>query len=179
MIDLADVQQMLRLGGDQVRIAVARELKRFVSSKDVHPPTQFSSAVRPFLARVWPPDQTLRSSLLSDALAELPAATGSAFPAAVAAIADLIGPFDAWSLHSFGFYPTLSSSDRGERGKTTMTLNADEAAAWLRLLDLSIGRGDGAIYPQDLATGLDAIAAGDPRLIADPRYQRLIALLRR
>jgi hypothetical protein len=179
VIDLADVQQMLRLGGDQVRVAAARELKGFVDAKDAHPPTQFLSAVGPFLAQVWPPDQTLRSSNLSDALAELPAATASAFPAAVAAVADLISPFDAWSLHAFGFYPKLSPTDGAGRSNTAPTLSKDEAAAWLRLLDLAIGRGEGAVYPRDLALGLDAIAAGDKALTADPRFQRLIALVRR
>ncbi|MFZ3005365.1 MAG: hypothetical protein WA047_04265 [Phenylobacterium sp.] len=178
IIPLADVQQMLRLGGDQVRIASARTLKDFLLAKGADPVTQFTSAVETFLRQVWPADQTLRTGPLSDALAELPAAAGAAFPAAVAAVADFIVPFDAWSLHAFGFYSKVEGSE-GPRRKTAPSMNRDEAASWLDLLDRSIGRSEGAVYPRDMALALDAISSGDKALMTDPRFQRLVSLVRK
>jgi hypothetical protein len=178
VIPLADVQQMLRLGGDQVRVASARTLKAFLRAKDADPATQFSSAVKTFLKQVWPADQTLRSGPLSDALAELPSAAGSAFSAAEAAVADFIVPFDAWSLYAFGFYPKLEGAE-GVRPKTPPSMNREEAASWLDLLDRSIGRSEGAVYPRDLALALDAISTANESLMTDSRFQRLVGLVRK
>jgi hypothetical protein len=178
IIPLAEFQQMLRLGGDQVRIASARTLKDFLQAEGADPVTQFTAAVEPFLKQVWPADQTLRTGPLSDALAELPAAAGIAFPAAEAAIADFIVPFDAWSLHAFGFYAKIEGSESPRR-KATPRMNRDESASWLDLLDRSIGRSEGAVYPRDLALALDSISTGNRLLMTDPRFQRLIALVRK
>ncbi|WP_372784584.1 hypothetical protein [Phenylobacterium sp.] len=178
IIPLADAQQMLRLGGEQVRIAAARAMNGFLAFKKTDPETQFTAGVKPFLAQVWPSDQTLRSGPLSDVLAELPAAAGAAFADAVASVAPLVVPFEAWSLHAFGFYARLED-EHGSRSKTPPVMNKDTAGAWLDLLDRSIGRAEGAVYPRDLALALDAISTGDKALMNDPRFLRLVALVRR
>lgn len=177
ILSLADVQQMLRLGGDGVRVAAARALKKFLEANDNEPETQFTLAVKPFLTQVWPPDQTLRSGPLSEVLAQLPAATGAAFADAVETIAPLIVPFDAWSLYAFGFY--LNDEASRSRSKAPSIMTKVTAAAWLDLLDRSIGRAEGAVYPRDLAIALDAISMGNKLLMSDPRFLRLVALVRR
>lgn len=178
IIPLADAQQMLRLGGEPVRISAARALKAFLEAKGADPHAQYTSAVGPFLSQVWPADQTLRSSPLSDVLAELPAASGAAFADAVASIAPLIVPFEPWSLHAFGFFARLEGS-HGSSSKAAPVMDKTTAPAWLDLLDRSIGRAEGSVYPRDLALALDAISAGDKALMNDPRFLRLVALVRR
>jgi hypothetical protein len=172
-----DVQQMLRLGGDQVRIGAARSLHGFLEAKEKRPEDQFTSAVVPFLQTIWPGDHTLRSSGVSSVLATVPAAAGGQFVAAVRAVAHLIIPFDAWSLTVFSYFEKSTRSD-GVLNRHPRPMGPEEAAAWLELLDLSIGRGDGAVYPRDLATALDSIATASRPLSRDPRYQRLVSLVR-
>lgn len=174
----ADVQQMLRLGGDQVRMGAARSLKGFLETKDKSPEDQFTSAVGPFLSTIWPGDHTLRSAGVSSVLAALPAEAGAQFVAAVRAVAHLIVPFDAWGLTGFGYFAKSKSADGVMNREARQMSSPEEAAAWLELLDLSIGRGDGAVYPRDLATALDAIATAHRPLMRDPRYLRLVSLVR-
>jgi hypothetical protein len=174
----AEVQQMLRLGGDQVRIGAASSQKGFLEAMGKSPEDQFISAVEPFLTTIWPGDHTLRSAGVSSVLATVPAAAGGEFVAAVRAVAHLIIPFDAWSLTVFGYFAKSKDSSGVLHRQARQMSSAEEAAAWLELLDLSIGRGDGAIYPRDLATALDSIATASRALTRDPRYQRLVSLVR-
>jgi hypothetical protein len=177
-VPLAEVQQMLRLGGDQVRLRSAQTLKGFLEAKDKSPAEQFTSAVEPFLREIWPGDHTLRSTSVSSVLAALPAAAGGQFVAAMRAVAHLIIPFDAWSLTTFGYYDRSKDTDGVTRQRFREMSSPEEAAAWLELLDLSIGRGDGAVYPRELSTALDGIATASRPLRRDPRYQRLVSLVR-
>jgi hypothetical protein len=79
------VQQMSRLGTDQLRFASGRVVGVFVDSEDgkTSREDRFRNVVRPFLELVWPKERTLLSRGLSDAFAELPSKCGSAFAEAV------------------------------------------------------------------------------------------------
>jgi hypothetical protein len=58
-------------------------------------------------------------------------------------------------------------------------MSREEAASWLDLLDRSIGRSEGAVYPRDLALALDAICTANRLVMTGSRFQRLVALVRK
>jgi hypothetical protein len=170
------VQQMLRLGTDRLRTVSGRIIGVFVESEDRKSSREerFRNVVKPFLESVWPKERTLASRSLSNALAELPAKSGAAFAEAVDVIERFLTPFDCWSLHNYGLY------GRDPDGKKLREVNdTKEAAALLKLLDITIGSEERAIHPLDLDRALVAIREADPKLVRDTRYARLSALVRR
>jgi hypothetical protein len=178
ILSVADsvVQQMLRLGTDQLRATSGRIIEVFVESEDqkTHREHRFRNVVRPFLESVWPQERTLSSRGLSDAFAKVPAKAGSAFTEAVEVLERYLTPFDCWSLHDYGLY------ERDPEGKRLRELSTpQEAAALLKLLDITIGSEERAVHPLDLDRALVAIRNTDAKLVRDPRYARLSALVRR
>jgi hypothetical protein len=170
------VQQMLRLGTDQLRAMSGHVIGVFVESEDrkTSREKRFRNVVRPFLESIWPKERTLLSRSLSDAFADLPSKCGSAFAEAVEVLERFLTPFDCWSLHEYGLY------DRDPDGRKIRKLNGPrEAAAFLKLLDVTIGSEERAIHPLDLDSALVAIRNADPKLVRDTRYARLSALVRR
>ena len=177
------IQQMLRTLDDEVRAYGAEAIQRFV--RDIStphegqqaPPTPeqlFRSAAVPFLQQVWPQERSLATPGVSRALADLPATAQEAFAEAVDAIERFLVPFECWSMHDYGLYgeedgmPKLSSID-----------NHAKAAAFLRLLDLTIGTAEGSVTPHDLADALDQVRRVAPTLAENQVFRRLATAARR
>jgi hypothetical protein len=173
-VALPDVQQMLRLGGDRVRSASGSAIGIFVEEPgDGTPEERFVAGAKPFLNEIWPKEKTLRSKSLADALADLPAKSGSRFAEAVSAVAPFMVPFDCWSLWEFGLFGPGDPQEKTLRDLA----NAQDAEALLNLLDLSIGAEERATVPYDLDRALSQIAGTDPALERDLRFRRLSALV--
>lgn len=172
-ISLAALEQLLRMGGREVRAACARALTRFVA--DGKPPEYaFRTAVLPILEGAWPKDRSAQSEDVADAFAPMPAAAGGALAEAVPALADLLMPFEVWSLWEYRLY-------RREDGTRELKhpANQPEARAVLELLDRTIGDEEGVVVPHDLDVALQAIVEHWPKAIKDRRFGRLSALARR
>jgi hypothetical protein len=167
---------MLRLGTDRLRADSGRIVGVFVESEDRKSSREerFRNVVKPFLDAVWPKERTLASRSLSNAFAKLPAKSGAAFAEAVDVIERFLTPFDCWSLHEYGLY------GHDPDGKKLREVNgATEAAALLKLLDITVGSEERAVHPLDLDRALVAIRNANPKLVRDTRYARLSALVRR
>jgi hypothetical protein len=171
-----EVQQMLRLCTDLTRATCGRVLSDFVErTQDDNevPETRYRSVVRPFLNEVWPKERSLCSRSLSDALANFPVKCERAFADAVDAIERLLTPFDCWSLWEYDLY----KGDVNEKEIRPIG-GKKEAAALLKLLDLTIGNEEGAVVPMDLDKALAAIQQADASLTRDVRFARLSSLVR-
>jgi hypothetical protein len=179
----ASVQQMIRALDDELRSRAASALERFVremagrrDGDQIGPLAEdlFERAVSPFLGKVWPQERSLSTPGVSEALADLPAATRGAFARAVDAIERFLVPFKAWSLLDYGL------SDADDNGWKLLRIDTFEmASALLRLLDATIGKETSAVIPYDLATALGRIEEIAPPLARDPRFRRLAAAARR
>ncbi len=179
----ARVQQTIRLLDDEVRGYAADSVTRFIrdafASKDSEkerpsPEELFRLAVRPFLQEVWPQERSLATPGISKAFADLPAAVRGAFAEAVDVVERFLIPFKCWSMHDYGLY----GDDDGE-AKLAMIDDQQKAEAFLRLLDLTIGRAEGSVIPHELGKALDQIETTAPSLARDPRFQRLATAARR
>ena len=173
-IGLADIGQMLRLGGDQVRSTCASALRRVL--EDSQDAGAYQRFIKPLIVGAWPKDRSTLSSGMSDALAALPAAAREAFVECVADIEGLLTPFDAWSLSEYRLY---ARDDGAEERSLRYPTSSEEAQALLRLLDLTIGAEEGAIYPRELDVALQAIAAHSKPATRTAEFARLTALTRR
>jgi hypothetical protein len=172
-VSLPTIEQFLRMGGTEVRSSCARALSRWLADSK-SPEEHFRTAVLPVLERGWPKDRSAQSHDVADAFASLPSASQTAFPEAVAALADLLMPFDVWSLWEYRLYR------RDESGRELRHPNDEsEARALLTLLDRTIGNQEGDVAPHDLDVALASILNHWPKAVQDRRYQRLAALARR
>lgn len=178
----AKVQQTLRAVDDEVRANAAQTVQRFLSWMTGDTTVQsrqsadkvFRLAVAPFLENVWPQERSLATRGVSAAFAELPAAAGGAFREAVNAIDRFIVPFDCWSMFDFGLAGEVDDVPR------LASINTPEmAAAFLHLLDLSIGTVDGSVVPTDLAEALDQIRSVAGKLVQSSAFRRLETVSRR
>lgn len=182
MIANAKVQQTLRIVDDEVRANAAQTVQRFLSwmaqDTTVEPSHSaedvFLAAIAPFLETIWPQERSLATRGVSAAFADLPAAAGGAFSEAVGAIERFLVPFDCWSISDFGLAGEIDGVRR------LASINTPEiAAAFLRLLDLSIGTAEGSVIPMDLAEALDQIRSATANLVQDPAFRRLATVARR
>jgi hypothetical protein len=174
-IKWADLQQMLRNGGDRIRADSARAVGTFLDSGQDQVSTRedrFRKVVKPFLDNAWPKELNLTSRQLSNALAELPAKCGSAFSEGVDLLERYLTPFDCWGMYEFGVHSSA------EDHSFSLTKDAPTGEALLRLLDHAIGVEEHAVFPNDLGKGLEFIKECDPSRVRDSRYKRLAALLR-
>lgn len=178
------IQQMLRSLEDEVRAYGAEVIQRFV--RDVSAPREgggtppspeqlFRSAVAPFLQRVWPQERSLATPGVSRALADLPATAQEAFAEAVDTIERFLVPFQCWSLIDYGLY----GEDDGTPKLSNIINNHTKAAAFLRLLDSTIGSAEGTVIPHDLSDALDQIRRVAPTLAEDRVFRRLATAARR
>jgi hypothetical protein len=178
----AKVQQTLRAVDDEVRAKAAQTVQRFLSwmvgDSTVKPPQSaeevFRVAVAPFLETVWPQERSLATRGVSAAFAYLPAAAGRAFSEAAGVIERFLVPFDCWSTSDFG----LAGDFDGVRRLASID-TPEMAAAFLRLLNLSIGTAEGSVVPMDLAEALDQIRSAAANLVQDPAFRRLATVARR
>jgi hypothetical protein len=174
---------MIRSLDDEVRAYGAEAVQRFVHDLSVQregrqtsqtPEQLFRSAAGPFLQRVWPQEGSLATPGVSQALADLPATAQEAFSEAVDAIERFLVPFECWSMHDYGLYDI-----EDDKPKLLIINNHEKAAAFLRLLDLTIGTAEGSVIPHDLAEALDKIRKVAPNLVDKQVFRRLATAARR
>jgi hypothetical protein len=177
------VGQMLRSLDGEVRADAAKMIRRFVSdlsekqTANLNVPSAadlFRSAALPFLQQVWPKERSLSAPGVASALADLPAASGSAFVEAVDAIERFLVPFDCWSMLDYGLY-----GDKDGRSKLAQIDTEDKAVAFLKMLDLTIGSSENSVIPNGLPSALDQIRSMSQKLESDPRFKRLATAARR
>ena len=174
----AEVQQVLRTVDDDIRTRAAQTLVRFVvdagSDPDSSGADAFECAAAPFLEKVWPQDQNLRTAGVSRALVGLPLRAGESFAQALDAIQHLLVPFDCYSIMEYGF-------GRGEPSLPTLAAIDDEgkASALLQMLDSTVPVQEGAVVPHELSDALARIRSVKPGLAALPAFRRLEAASRR
>ena len=128
----------------------------------------------PFLQTVWPQERSLVTPGVTNAFADLPAATGEAFVDAVDTIARFLVPFDAWSMLEYGLFGECD----GEAKLASIDTPA-KAHAFLSLLDATIGTAAAAVIPYDLAAALAQIETVAPALTQEPGFRRLATAARR
>ncbi|RUZ74677.1 hypothetical protein EN943_23120 [Mesorhizobium sp. M7A.F.Ca.US.006.01.1.1] len=170
------VQQMFRMGGDQVRSQALRAMKEYMKSgeKVSEQSADRYALISSLFVEIWPKELTLNTRRVSDALADLPATAGAKFADAVELVTPYLTPFDCWSLWEYG---VLAHDDNGKTIQIVRT--AKDAYAFLVLLDKTIGGEDGAVIPNGLDKALQHISLTAPGLEKDVRYQRLLTLSRR
>lgn len=177
---IPDALQMLRSVPDELRADAARAVERFANyfakqAEGAHAPPEeaFDRAIQPFMQRVWPQERILVTPATAKALASIPAASGRRFAAAVAALRRFLVPFESWSVYDWG----IEASD-GHAVPAGIIVGANEAAAALDLLDLTIGHNPDVRVPRGLDLMLATISAQGQALRRDARFRRLEALLR-
>ncbi|MDB5364489.1 MAG: hypothetical protein JWM77_416, partial [Rhodospirillales bacterium] len=187
VIPIPRVQQMIRALDDEVRAYGADAVSHFLrdvslrksrSEDQTHtgpaPDQLFRSAVVPFLRQVWPQERSLATPGVSRALADLPALSEGAFAEAVEAVAPFLVPFDCWSMIDYGLY-----GEEDGRAKLELIDSPLKAAAFLRLLSLTIGTAEDAVVPHDLPDALDQIRKVLPACTNDQSFRRLSTATRR
>jgi hypothetical protein len=182
-VDYARITQMIRALDDEVRAHAAGVIQQFVRDISASKPGEeavltpedlFYRAAAPFLRDVWPQERSLSTAGVSKALADLPATARDAFAPAVNAIQRFLLPFDTWSMSDFGLF-----GDNDGEPKLTSIADTQKAAAFLRLLDCTIGTGQSAVIPYDLSVALARIENVAPNLAEDPKFRRLATAARR
>ena len=171
------VQQMIRSLDDEVRAFGAEAVQRFVrdlSTPPLSPAQLFRTAAEPFLQQVWPLERSLATPGVSRALADLPATAEDAFAEAVDVIARFLVPFECWSMIDYGLY-----GEKDGKPKLASIDNVTKAAAFLRLLDLTIGTAEGSVIPHELADALEQIRKVSPKLSENQTFRRLATVARR
>jgi hypothetical protein len=176
------IQQTLRAMDDEVRATAAQTIRRYLSEMaeivvdgQKQPAEEiFRTAVAPFLEQVWPQERSLATRGVSAAFAALPVAAGQAFVEAVDAIDRFLVPFDCWSMSDFDLWGESEGTPR-----LALIDTPAKAAAFLRLLDLTIGTSEGAVVPMDLAQALEQIQMISQELVQNPAFRRLATMARR
>jgi hypothetical protein len=182
VVGIQSITQALRSVEDEVRANGATAVYRFLvetaqRSRSKGAPTPeglLEKAVRPLLETTWPQERSLASPGVGRQFARIPAAAGAAFVTAVEAVDRFLVPFDCWSMVEYGLY----GSDEKGRPLLQAIDTAAKAAAFLRVLDLTVGRSEGATVPLDLGAALEQIAAQDRELLGKAAFRRLRAVAR-
>jgi len=173
-VSLDLIQQMLRLGTDEVRTEAVRAFSQYLAPDDDLTEEERFEIVNSVFSDVWPKELTLSSKAVSERLARLPAEAASCYVEATEMVLPYLTPFDCWSLYDFGVIDL--DEDRGE---FNIINDPKKAAALLSIMDRSVAGDDGAIVPSGLDKALFHIKKVAPKLEKDPRYQRLLTLGRR
>jgi len=174
----ARLHQVLRLVGDEMRSSAAHVVVDFIEQvgdmQGRTPADVFSKAGSRFLVGVWPRDRSLVTPGVAKAFAELPAASGEAFAAAVDAVMPLLVPFDCYMLMDFGFGTARTEGDGLE-----LIGDQAKARALLDLLDATVGSDEDATVPYDLSDALAHVESVDRRLAESRKFRRLATAARR
>ena len=96
-------------------------------------------------------------------------------PLAVASIEPFLVPFDCWSMSAYGFWGETAEG----RPQLERIDSAAKAAAFLKLLDATVGTATESIIPTDLGHALEQISRQAPSLGASSAFRRLAVLARR
>lgn len=180
VVDIIRVQQTIRSLDDEVRAYAAEAIRRFLRDVSrsrnlkISSAELFRTAVKPFLERVWPQERSLATPGVSKALADIPAIVKDAFAEAVDTIERFLVPFDCWSLHDYGLY-----GEEEDEPKLSIISDFEKASAFLKLLDLTIGKYEGSVIPHDLSQALNQIGKINPNLTNNHVFRRLATLARR
>lgn len=75
---------------------------------------------------------------------------------------------------NYGLY-----GEEDDKPKLSTIDNPEKAAAFLRLLDLTIGSAEGSVIPHDLADALDQVRRVAPNLEENQVFRRLATAARR
>jgi hypothetical protein len=180
-VPFARIQQMIRSIDDEIRTYGAEAIQHFILVSASHeegqarwsPEQLFRSAAAPFLLQVWPQERSLATPGVSQAIADLPATAQGAFAEAVDAIERFLVPFDCWSMLDYGL-----SGKEDDRPNLSTIDNHEKAAAFLRLLDLTIRTSEGSVIPYDLADALDQIRKIAPNIAENQAFRRLATAAR-
>ena len=182
-VSYARIQQMIRLLDDEVRACGAEAVQRFVhdisasregGQASPSPEDLFRAAAAPFLQLVWPQERSLATPGVSRSLANVPATAREAFAEAVETIEHFLVPFECWDMLDYGLY-----GEEDDKPKLSTIDNHEKAAAFLRLLDLTIGSAEGSVIPYDLADALDQVRRVAPNLAKNQVFRRLATAARR
>ncbi|MCY3839116.1 MAG: hypothetical protein OXH09_10810, partial [Gammaproteobacteria bacterium] len=174
----ARLHQVLRLVEDEMRSSAAHVVVDFIEQvgdmQGRNAADVFLTAGARFLEEVWPRDRSLVTPGVAKAFAELPAASGEAFSAAVDAVMSLLVPFDCHMLMDFGF-----GTGRTEGEGLEVIGDQAKARALLDLLDATLGPDEDATVPYDLSDALAHIELVDRRLAESRQFRRLATAARR
>jgi hypothetical protein len=181
-VPFAHIQQMIRSLDDEVRAYGAGAVQRFVhdlsedsgGEQTPSPADLFRVVAKPFLQQVWPQERSLATPGVSRALANLPATAREAFAEAVNTIERFLVPFECWSMLDYGLF----GEDDGNP-KLSIIDNPEKGAAFLKLLDLTIGTDQGSVIPYELADALDQVRRVAPNLAESRAFRRLATAARR
>jgi hypothetical protein len=177
-VSVPHIQQMLRRLDDELRDHAAQEIWRVaINARETHareqnaPPVEevCRKAILPFLRDVWPQESSLATIGVTRSFASLPAIAGDAFEETVQAVSRFLKPFDCNSMLEYFFLDDEPLAQVDDRKK---------AAAFLCLLDSTIGDPRSSVVPDDLAEALAQIRKVAPQLVKDPRFRRLSAACR-
>ena len=135
----------------------------------------FRKAVAPFLKNIWPQELDLVTRGVSHSMARIPAASRGEFIAAVDAVARFLVPGSTGSRHDYGLY----GEEDGEERLEIIVDSQAKAEALLRLLDLTVGGGEGVSTPLGLDELLARIRDVAPTLVERPEFVRLTTLAQR
>ena len=178
IVETVQLQQLLRRLSAEMRTHCAAELWRYLATLDDDAPTPeevFRKAVAPFLENVWPQERALVSRGVSHSMAGIPAASRGDFVVAVDAVGRFLVPGSTDSRHDYGLYGE-------ENGEAVLEIVVDapaKAKALLRLLDLTVGGGEGVSTPLGLDELLARIREVEPALVERSEFVRLATLARR
>jgi hypothetical protein len=158
--ELANATQALPVDGLHES---AQALVRSVESAGEQRADFWSNRVVPYLRRVWPNTRDHVSPTLAESLGQLCVAAQDHFPEALGLLRGWLSPPE----HPDYVVHILA----------TAGLCAKFPLEALEFLDLMISDSTQWL-PRELRTCIDAIAAADGRLRSDPRYQRLLEVVR-
>ncbi len=177
-----EITQMIRGLEDEIRGFAATVPLKFLQDlstregdqQETYPPEEIAhDAIIPFMHEVWPQERSLSQPSTARALAGLPARSGNRFVEMVESIHRFLVPFDCWGLYEYKFSPV------GDDAINLKTVDsAEKGAAFLKLLDSTIGTRDDSVVPTDLALALARIAEVNPTLATDSGFRRLAARAR-
>ena len=180
-IPQTEVQQMLRVVEDEVRVAAARavtwRVKDWMGAEDREggfDKVALQKTIGRFFREVWPQEQSLATPGVSEALATMPAVAGEDFAEMVDIIDRFLVPFPCWDMGTYNLY-----ADDGDRDKFSVIDDEAKADALLRLLDKTVGYAEDAIVPYDLSYALDRIRSVSPSAAERSTFRRLAATSRR
>ncbi|MCC7334759.1 MAG: SIR2 family protein [Pirellulaceae bacterium] len=123
----------------------------------------WTNRILPFWKELWPKSVNLISEGLADSLARLCIAARKQFPQALSTVR-------AWLI-------PIEHADLVVRILDESQLPTVFPADTLELLDAVVG--DNSLAPLDLDSCLRKVVAADPKLATDPRYLRLVQILKR
>jgi NAD-dependent SIR2 family protein deacetylase len=137
-----------------------------IGIENVDKPTRWRTVIGPLFGAIWPLDARLRAKGTTRNLVLMALESETVFPEVVAAVLDVIVPYELYQLaHS------LRLEDKHSE------LVRQHPRAFVRLVNALI---DPAAFrvPGDLAAFLQECAAADPAVVNDPAYIRLFGLRR-